>query len=84
MDHGRLTENPWWPHGITEIVSEAATDFAPMQVDETHIPHTDPRFNDRVDSYYGVQDIMNRTTFLYKLNNLLTPDNTLPPIPTNP
>ena len=25
-----VTQNPWWPHGITEIVRVAATDLAPI------------------------------------------------------
>ena len=51
VDHGRLTQNPWWPHGITYIFRDMPTEFAPMQVNDTHIPwytHTDPRLNDRV------------------------------------
>ena len=38
VDHGCLTQNPGWPHGITLIVCDMPTEFAPMQVNDTHIP----------------------------------------------
>ena len=42
VDHGRLTQSLWWPHRITLIVRDMATEFVPMQVNDTHIPwHTE-------------------------------------------
>ena len=39
VDHGGgLTQNPWWSDGITSIVRDVATEFAPMQVNDTVIP----------------------------------------------
>ena len=39
FDHsGGLTQNPWWSDGITSIVRDVATEFAPMQVNDTVIP----------------------------------------------
>ena len=39
FDHsGGLTQNPRWSDGITSIVRDVATEFAPMQVNYTVIP----------------------------------------------
>ena len=49
--HGRLTQIPWLPQEITSIVHDMPTEFAPVQVNDTHIPwhtHRGPRFNDLV------------------------------------
>ena len=37
-DHGRLTQNPWKSSRKHANFHYMATDFAPMQVNETHIP----------------------------------------------
>ena len=51
VDHGRLTQNPWWPHGITiklSVICQRNLLQCKLMTLLFRGTHTDPRFNDRV------------------------------------